>query len=436
MDFSGLTNDEVYYELMLRGEQRKDFSLRQAIRRLQVIADKPMVDLVLNSEGELALCQAKLSELTQLVNDFSGTESDPRLDALDSRLAHLRRRTLRITDKSLAAATKNLSAAIIALDEALAIRVLDNARPTRGNVPATPMTTAGSPRTIPVAKWNLSFDGRSPLHEFLERAEELRLSNRISKPDLFTSASELFRDTALDWFRIEKDSIADWDALIERLKNEYHPKDYDHNLKMEILQRKQGPFERPGDFITAMRRLYSHLDNPVPVEEQLYTIRSNLQPRYADHAAAVNIQNFDELKQLCMRLSLCDVSKPSSSTSRFNNGTHSRHPSRLESFRSTREPSPTRSVSPGGSSRSVHELSRSPSPARSTNSDRKTRQSSSRRVSFSTDPTCWNCRQVGHRFHDCEAPWTRFCYRCGSPDVITPNCPKCRRASGNARSEP
>ncbi|KAI8116189.1 hypothetical protein CVS40_11703 [Lucilia cuprina] len=40
---------------------------------------------------------------------------------------------------------------------------------------------------------------------------------------------------------------------------------------------------------------------------------------------------------------------------------------------------------------------------------------------------CWNCRQNGHMFMDCPAEERSiFCYRCGKPDVIAPNCVNCR----------
>ncbi|GLV40052.1 hypothetical protein CBL_02937 [Carabus blaptoides fortunei] len=97
MDFSGLT----YYELLLRGEQRKDLSLRQAKRLLSTLTGKPTVQLVLNSEG---------------------TEMDPHLEPLDCRIGHLRHRTLRIADEKLSAQAKTLLSAMDAMEEALAIK--------------------------------------------------------------------------------------------------------------------------------------------------------------------------------------------------------------------------------------------------------------------------------------------------------------------------
>lgn len=99
MDFSGLTYNEAYYELTFRSEQRRDFSLRQAKLLLNTIVDKQSVSLVLMSEGELSVCQEKLSQLTRLVNDFQGTESEPHLDPLDSRISHHQRRTHRIIEE-------------------------------------------------------------------------------------------------------------------------------------------------------------------------------------------------------------------------------------------------------------------------------------------------------------------------------------------------
>lgn len=38
---------------------------------------------------------------------------------------------------------------------------------------------------------------------------------------------------------------------------------------------------------------------------------------------------------------------------------------------------------------------------------------------------CWNCRQSGHRYQECLANRTVFCYGCGTPDTYKPNCKKC-----------
>lgn len=45
--------------------------------------------------------------------------------------------------------------------------------------------------------------------------------------------------------------------------------------------------------------------------------------------------------------------------------------------------------------------------------------------------TCWNCSQSGHRYQDCLADNTIFCYGCGAPSIYKPNCSKCNSGSKN-----
>lgn len=48
-------------------------------------------------------------------------------------------------------------------------------------------------------------------------------------------------------------------------------------------------------------------------------------------------------------------------------------------------------------------------------------------------PICWNCRDIGHSFMQCDkAQRGVFCFSCGMSGVMKINCPKC---SGNARRD-
>lgn len=44
---------------------------------------------------------------------------------------------------------------------------------------------------------------------------------------------------------------------------------------------------------------------------------------------------------------------------------------------------------------------------------------------------CWNCEEVGHRYHDCLQPRRVFCYGCGAVNVYRPNCDRCKSRSEN-----
>lgn len=47
---------------------------------------------------------------------------------------------------------------------------------------------------------------------------------------------------------------------------------------------------------------------------------------------------------------------------------------------------------------------------------------------------CWNCRKSGHRYQECLAERSVFCYGCGTPQVYKPNCSTCNTNSKNFQS--
>jgi len=47
---------------------------------------------------------------------------------------------------------------------------------------------------------------------------------------------------------------------------------------------------------------------------------------------------------------------------------------------------------------------------------------------------CWNCRQEGHRYHDCKERRKLFCSGCGIPNTYKHTCLKChKKAELNSR---
>ncbi|KAL7723504.1 hypothetical protein ACLKA6_008432 [Drosophila palustris] len=48
--------------------------------------------------------------------------------------------------------------------------------------------------------------------------------------------------------------------------------------------------------------------------------------------------------------------------------------------------------------------------------------------------SCWNCGKNGHRYQDCVAERTIFCYGCGKRDTYRPSCPKCGSKNDRQRA--
>lgn len=71
--------------------------------------------------------------------------------------------------------------------------------------------TGSCTKYLDVNRWSITkFDRKSSISNFLERIEELRVSRGVSKDQLFRSATELFTDSALTWFRWARQTVFTW----------------------------------------------------------------------------------------------------------------------------------------------------------------------------------------------------------------------------------
>jgi len=77
------------------------------------------------------------------------------------------------------------------------------------------------------------------VHNFLERATELRLARGLSEAELFDSAIDLFSEKALNWFRVNRDRFNNWQSLSELLTRHFEPLDYRARSFKEILDQTQ-----------------------------------------------------------------------------------------------------------------------------------------------------------------------------------------------------
>lgn len=159
-------------------------------------------------------------------------------------------------------------------------------------------------RAMPVMKWGVDFsgDGRRSLSAFLERVNELRVARGVSKAVLFTSAVDLFTGSALVWYRANRDQYTTWEEIVEGLKFEFQPVDYDERLIEEIKRRTQGPSESIGMYVAVMKNLFSRLGTNITKLAQVKIIVKNLTPSFQRQLALVEIKSVDQLLQLGRKL--------------------------------------------------------------------------------------------------------------------------------------
>lgn len=271
-------------------------------------------------------------------------------------------------------------------------------------------------RYIPLCKWNTFFDGSTNVATFLEEVDELAESRRVSRIELFQTASEILRGDALLWYRYRKHMFRDWEDLKMQLRSAFLPFDYEATLLDEIRRRTQGPDEKLLMFVTRMENLFNKLSKKPSESEQVNIIRRNLRPNIHTALALQKIETLDEILRLGraveesfwrakqyhppnFSLSCSEESKMLGQ--RTNASKHlTIHAARVEHLTSDAWP---------------------PANAENTQKNHSTERK---------QITCWNCRKLGHRRSGCPEPLKLVCFGCGREGVTVRQCLQCQ---GNSR---
>ncbi|XP_054257569.1 uncharacterized protein LOC128982646 [Macrosteles quadrilineatus] len=438
-----LRKDEVQHELRVRGlpVEGDVYELR---KRLQTaLTNKTAVDTEavgkLNINSELEICEEKFSDLSELVDAFDAGVKNNEYWRIEARLQHLLGRLQLVRDRegkeeTIAGRLSNLEGKIKTAMEQLEQKLTRTPEVNKTEPPVFPLATGSenkitlqvptpkeishskatdsesqsqsqnrlefSPkptesqrRSVPVYKWNITFDGgpKVSVGSFLERIEELRIARGISEKELLDSAVDLFAGSALIWHRSNRQRIGSWEQLKTELKAVFQNPDYDHLLLKEILNRTQGEHENIDLYLATMNVLYSRLTEKIPEEKQLTQILKNLNNYLQDKLCMLNITSLEELRNLARRAEL----------------------GRIRSTTQHPPPKPNIVMEP--------DLAYC-GPRRQHGSQYVSAIQSTPRL---PNLTCWNCGEGGHMSRYCQKPRKTFCYGCGAPNVKRAECQKC-----------
>lgn len=152
------------------------------------------------------------------------------------------------------------------------------------------------PPTVPIHKWNLSFDGTGSVTEFIEEVERLAECRKTSLDQVFDSVYELLRKDVRDWFVPRRGAFQDWEDFKTGLKEAFLPINYEENLLEEIKRRTQGTDEQLLLYVTRMQNLFQKLtENRPSEEEQIRFIRKRLVPSLQQALTFQETSTYDEL---------------------------------------------------------------------------------------------------------------------------------------------
>lgn len=284
-------------------------------------------------------------------------------------------------------------------------------------------------KTVPVHQWRIAFSGESrdtPIHDFLAELRMLQRAEGVSNDELFTSIVHLLSGRARLWYRSWYDTFAGWDDFLAAFKHEFLPPKYDYRLLTSISNRRQKQTETFAEYVNVMQSQFQHLSINIDEQHKLGIIEDNMLAKYAVAASTVDIVSLEQLSNICRRVDFAyskrDVgafAEERQSTTRMSSHQRTREVNEVEASvaddlvcgsANRSEPS---QVAAAGVDIEVCEVRRA---------DRSQNNGDVNRGK------CYNCSREGHVFANCTQPKTgQFCYRCGSRNVTTFNCPDCSK---------
>lgn len=242
-----------------------------------------------------------------------------------------------------------------------------------------------------VRKWNIRFNGKRNPVEFLENIQELKDRYGISEDNMLNALPELLLDTALDWYRNNKDNWIRWENFIEDFKAYYFPSRYRYHLEEQIRSRKQTDNESTSDYFTAIQTLIRRQDRFSP-NEQLERIYNNLLPKYRMHIRRKDFTTLAELQRLVKDFETltAELEKEQQLKS-------------LNRFGTDYKPKYSNIVRQG---------------------------SQQQCVPYDTKTHCYRCKGKDHFRKDCTRPFRKFCSQCGKDGIFSKDC--CQKQQGNS----
>lgn len=430
IDVDRLAVDELLYELEIRGvtgiskvdDMRRNLRSVLKLEKLGKAAYPTQTSF--EAETEVKTCREKLEDIKKKLPPTKAGE----VKKLDATLTHVLTRLRRIhsTEEIIKSAISELNQACIEYYTAIGVlekdpehqtdtdnevegdskdqerRMGDDSGP-RLDDPLK-VTTVIRKTQIPPKEWGIHFSGEESglsINAFLERIEEIREARNVTMQDLYQSAFDLFKGTALVWYRAMRREVNSWQELVSELRKEFEPQEYQDRLWEEIKRRTQGPTETVGIFVAIMKNYFNRIPERPTEEQMLKVLMKNLHPYYLDRLALTNIENIKDLIEVGRKLE----------NAKWKINVH--------------QPPPN--------SRGLLEPDLAYDPPNRRSDDRDSSKVCS--MSTSTQPVrrfaCWNCSSTGHAFRQCKAPRTLFCEGCGLKDTRRNACPRCSKRSGN-----
>lgn len=272
----------------------------------------------------------------------------------------------------------------------------------------------------PLALWTVKFEGKDSVltvDEFIFRVEIMAEGENITDRALASGLHYLLAGNALTWYWLFKrqNRQASWVELQDALRVEFRSRDTDYEIRKRADSMKQTARETFGEFKLRVEAEIAKLRNPIREEDKLAMLKRNVKPELRRALFYRHVRTTTELARLCrdfekLTAQLGEDRQPMSNIRRSVHEIESvdTNPNHYDEQSSNFQPLTGEDEVENYFDHEIAQIN-------STNR--------------STFAICWNCKDIGHLFKDCSiqiAPGKVFCFGCGTPDVLKPNCSRCK----------
>lgn len=237
-----------------------------------------------------------------------------------------------------------------------------------------------------------------PVVDFLNQLYILCDSYGISKQDLRMHAHLLFKEGASVWYTTYHDRFDTWDTLERYLRMRYDNPNRDRITREEMKARKHRPNELFSAYLTDMESLAQRLNYKMSDRELFNMVVENMKVSYQRRLALVPIESIEHLAQLCYKFDALEGN--------------------LYQPGSGQKPT-IHQIDAEGVIDGVEDEQFTGEVCAIHGRFKKLAES----AGDNSRSMCWNCRQAGHMWRECDQKKVYFCHICGHAGTTAFKCP-------------
>lgn len=288
-------------------------------------------------------------------------------------------------------------------------------------------------------RWNLSFDGgdSSNVKDFIYRFETLARDDGIPEASLVRCLHMFLSNKAHDWYWVYKQNTpcAKWTDIRDALIAYFTSYESEDETREMIIRRFQGSKESFADFALDIQKLNGRLRCKLTVSQLINRLCLNMNPalRNVTLSHQASFKTIEDLRVICQRYEKM-WSQTGYDPRNFIDPVHreSRRRPRINELDDCCESQHYCKKGKLLKENNVTEMFvQNETIAAVQQAQHKLTDSEKRDYVI-----CWNCKEMGHTFFDCNEDVTRkFCFGCGCENVRKPDCFNCqKRKSENWKS--